>query len=142
MRSFWLSWTLLVVAYCTYGQRLHSSEVKEWVWLGSLAFITFKAGLLTVLWKPSRKIILMGFQSDVGYSIMVLVLASLAVLAVVQFPAFAYFVVLVAAALLVRVDCQIEKMSSNTAFLALLLLPAIGLGLSWIPTLLHLGARH
>jgi hypothetical protein len=140
MKSQWLSWGLLTVAYATFGQLLHTTETDDLIWLGTLVFLIVKAGILTLIWVPVRKFALRGFQSDVGYSIMVLVLASLAVLAVVQFRAFAYVIVLVATALLVRVDCLINGMGDLRAFLMLILLPLLGLGLSWLPQLVFQGA--
>ena len=141
LKSHWLSWGLLVLAYATYGQLLHADASSRYVWLATLAFAVAKAGVLTLLWQPTRDFVLKGFKTDVGYSVMVLLLASLAVLAVVQIRAFAYIVVLLAAALLVKVDCLIDGMSDRLAFTTLLLLSLIGLGLSWLPTLLFTGAE-
>ncbi|MGF1460218.1 MAG: hypothetical protein ACFBSG_14480 [Leptolyngbyaceae cyanobacterium] len=134
--SYWLSWGLLILAYATYGQLLHSTQTDEYIWYVTVGFVIVKAGMLTLFWAPVRDFALRGFQSDVGYSIMVLVLASLAVVAVVQFRAFAYIVVLIAAALLVRVDCLIDGLSDRRSFLTLILLALIGLGISWLPALL------
>ena len=135
-RTVWLSWVLLVLAYSTYGQQLHGTGAEQTVWLASIGFAVVKASLFTLLWRPARRFVLLGFQSDAGYSIMVLVLASLAVLVVVQFRTFAYIVVLVAAAILVRVDCLIQRLDDRQTFLMLLVLPLLGLGLTWVPRLL------
>ncbi len=139
MNSHWLSWGLLVIAYATFGRLLHTTHAPQYAWGIVVAMIITKAAVLTLLWPPLRKFVLMGFQSDAGYSIMVLVLASLAVLAVVQIRAFAYGVVLIATSILVRVDCLIKSMGDRASFGALVLLPVIGIGLSWIPPLLHQG---
>lgn len=141
LKSHWLSWTLLVVSYATFGQLLHAGASSQLIWAATLIFLVVKAGILTLIWQPVRDFALKGFQTDIGYSVMVLVLASLAVLAVVQFRAFAYIIVLVAAALLVRVDCLVDGMSDRLAFLTLVMLSLIGLGLSWLPTLLFQGAE-
>ncbi|MBE7381999.1 MAG: hypothetical protein F6J95_011375 [Leptolyngbya sp. SIO1E4] len=141
MKSHWLSWILLLLAYATFGRLLHSNEVSNLVWGSTLAFVVVKASVLTLAWTPIRKFVLLGFQSDVGYSIMVLVLASLAVLAVVQFRAFAYVIVLVAASILVRVDCLVDGMGDRISFLILILLPLMGLGVSWLPQLLYRGSE-
>jgi hypothetical protein len=141
MKSHWLSWTLLVLSYATFGQLLHTEESDPVIWYVTLGFIVVKAGILTLIWVPVRNFALKGFKTDVGYSIMVLVLASLAVVAVVQFRTFAYIIVLIAAALLVRVDCLVDGMGDRLAFLTLILLSLIGLGLSWLPTLLFQGAE-
>lgn len=141
MKFHWLSWGLLILAYATYGQLLHSGDSSEYIWAATVIFLIVKAGILTLVWRPVRDFALKGFQTDIGYSIMVLVLASLAVLAVVQFRTFAYVVVLIAAALLVRVDCLIDGMDDRVAFTTLVILPLIGLGASWLPTLLFQGAK-
>ena len=132
MNSRWLSWGLLVLAYATFGQLLQAGEAGQVIWWSTLTFVFAKASVLTLIWRPVRKFVLLGFQSDAGYSIMVLVLASLAVLAVVQFRAFAYVVVLIATSILVRIDTLIDNMGNRLSFLTLLLLPLTGLGLSWL----------
>lgn len=141
MKSHWLSWTLLVLSYATFGQLIHSGESEPIIWILTLTFLVVKAGVLTLIWVPVRDFALRGFKTDVGYSIMVLILASLAVLAVVRFRAFAYIIELIAAALLVRVDCLVDGMGDRLAFLTLVLLSLLGLGLSWLPTLLFQGAE-
>jgi len=155
----WLSWALLLIAYATYGRLLHTTDFEpvswlsllgSWigihqmnslVWVMTLLFVGIKASILTVFWTPVRKFMLLGFQSDVGYSIMVLVLASLAVVAVVQIRTFAYITVLIASAILVRVDSLITDMGDRLSFLVLILIPLIGLGLSWLPSLVFRGAE-
>ena len=141
MTSHWLSWALLILAYATFGQLLHSDGVDTVIWLATLGFVVIKASILTLIWTPVRNFALKGFRTDMGYSIMVLVLASLAVLAAVHFNTFAYVMVMVAAALLVRVDCLLDGMGDRRSFLTLVLLSLIGLGLSWLPVLLIPGAE-
>ncbi|MGD1861887.1 MAG: hypothetical protein ACFB0E_18185 [Leptolyngbyaceae cyanobacterium] len=139
-KNHWLSRGGLVLAYTTYGQLLHTNDVGRYYWLATLAFIVFKAGVLTLLWRPVRNFIIKGFKTDVGYSVMVLILASLAVLAVVHFQTFAYIIVLVATALLVKVDCLLDGFGDRLSFLTLVLLAVIGLSISWLPTLLFQGS--
>ncbi|WP_204137698.1 hypothetical protein [Halomicronema sp. CCY15110] len=141
MKSHWLSWGLLMLAYATYGQLLHNSEARPFIWWVALAFVVIKASVLTLLWRPVRNFVLKGFKTDVGYSIMVLALASFAVLAVTQFRTFAYMVVLIAAALLVKVDCLVDDMGDRLSFFTLVSLSLIGLGISWLPFLLFHGAE-
>ncbi|MEM9117191.1 MAG: hypothetical protein AAGD09_04830 [Cyanobacteria bacterium P01_F01_bin.56] len=141
MKSRWLSWGLLVLSYATYGQLLHNNDSSQLIWSITLALIVIKAGVLTFFWQPVRNFLLKGFKTDVGYSIMVLALASLAVLAVTQLRTFAYIVVLLAAALLVRVDCLIDGMGDRVSFILMILLSMLGLGMSWLPTLLFQGAE-
>ncbi|MEM6520918.1 MAG: hypothetical protein AAF722_16475 [Cyanobacteria bacterium P01_C01_bin.70] len=140
-KNHWLSRGALVLAYATYGQLLHANDANRYHWLATLAFIVFKAGVLTLLWRPVRNFVLKGFKTDVGYSVMVLVLASMAVVAAVYFRTFAYMIVLVATALLVRVDCLIDSFGDRLSFLMLVLLALLGLGISWLPLLLFQGAE-
>lgn len=141
MKTHWLSRGLLVLAYATFGQFIHASGLASALWLLTCVFLVAKAGVLTLFWRPVQTFVLQGFKTDVGYSVMVLVLASLAVLAVVQVKSFAYIVVLVAAALLVKVDCLLEGLGDRRSFVVLILLPLLGLGLSWLPALLFQGAE-
>jgi Na+-translocating ferredoxin:NAD+ oxidoreductase RnfD subunit len=80
---------------------------------------------------------LIGFQSDLGYFAMALILASLAVVAVSQFQWFAYFAMLVAVSLLARVDNLIAGFKDALAFVWLSGLALLGLALSWLPVLLQ-----
>lgn len=140
--GYWLSGGMLVLSYATFGQWLHGDGVQDPIWWATVAFVVVTAGILTWLWPPVRTFLMLGFQSDAGYSIMVLMLASFAVLAVVQFRAFAYVIVLVATSLLVRVDCLIHNLGDRRSFLLLMFLPLLGLGLSWLPSVLHLLLHH
>jgi hypothetical protein len=138
----WLSSALLVIAYATYGRFLHDGEASLLRWVFSGGFAIAIAGIMTILWVPTRRIILLGFKSDIGYAIMVLTLASLAVLAVVQIRVFSYFLVLTAVSLLARVDTLINDLHPALAFSLLALLAFIGLGLSWVPFLVSEGTSH
>jgi hypothetical protein len=137
----WLSWALLVIAYATYGRFLHDTGAEPLRWALSGIFAIAISGTMTILWVPTRRIILLGFKSDIGYAIMVLVLASLAVLAVVQIRVFSYFLVLTAVSLLARVDTLISDLHPSLAFMLLTVLAFIGLGISWIPLLVTAGSN-
>ena len=135
----WLSWSLLVIAYATYGRFLHDGEASTLRWVVSGGFAISISGITTILWVPTRRIILLGFKSDIGYAIMVLSIASLAVLAVVQIRVFSYFLVLSAVSLLARVDTLISDLHPILAFLLMTCLACLGLGISWLPLLVTEG---
>lgn len=138
MQNPWFSWGILALAYMSYGQFLHDTEVNRSYWLLNLGFAIALSGAVTMLWSPTRNMILKGFKSDIGYSVMVLLLASMAVVAVVQFRVTAYLVVLISSTLLARVDTLIQNLSNLLAFLLLAGLSLLGLGLSWtLHLLLH-----
>jgi hypothetical protein len=138
----WVSSVLLVIAYATYGRFLHDGEASLLRWVVSGGFAIAISGIMTILWVPTRRIILLGFKSDVGYAIMVLTIASLAVLAVVQIRVFSYFLVLAAVSLLARVDTLINDLHPALAFSLLVMFAFMGLGLSWIPFLVSAGSSH
>jgi hypothetical protein len=133
----WLSWALLVVAYATYGGFLHDMETTPSSWAISIVLTILLAAVTTIAWRPCRQVILLGFQSDLGYFIMALMLASLAVIAVTQFRIFTFWLLLVTVSLLARVDMLITKFEGAIAFLIMVALSMLGLGLAWIPHLLN-----
>ncbi|PSR18583.1 hypothetical protein C8255_06580 [filamentous cyanobacterium CCP3] len=136
IKVHWLSWMLMVLAHVTYGGFLHDRNAGPTAWAVSIVLAICGAGAITLFWPLVRRIILLGFQSDVGYFVMALTLASLAVVAVTQFQVFAYFAMLLAVSLLARVDNLILGLKDTAAFLLLAGLALLGLALSWLPQLL------
>ena len=130
----WLSSLLLLLAYMGFGAFLHSRHSSDLVWWLASSYAVLEAALLTIVWKPLRNFFLLGFQSDLGYTIMALVLASLAVVIVSWIQIFIYFLVMLAAALLLRVELLIRNIGNTFAFAVILLLSLMGLGLSRIAT--------
>ena len=131
----WLSWLLLVMAYATYGSYLHDLDSKPGVWGVSVFLAIWGSWAITLGWPQMRRLLLMGFQSDLGYFVMALTIASLSVAAVTQFQRFSYLVMLLAVSLLARVDKLIAGYNDGLAFGLLTLLALLGMALSWIPTL-------
>lgn len=142
LQSHWLSWPLLIMAYATYGGFLHHSEISPAGWALSALLAIWGAWAITLGWPRMRQLLLLGFQSDLGYFIMALTTASLAVAAVSQFQRFAYFVMLIAVSLLARVDNLIAGYKDVVAFLWLSILALLGLALSWFPVLLQSATIH
>lgn len=137
IRVHWLSWTLVVVAHATYGGFLHARSAGLAAWVFSIGLAVGGASAITLFWPQIRRVILLGFQSDTGYLIMALSVASLSVVAVTQFQLFAYFAMLVAVSLLARVDNLILGIQDTAAFFWLSGLALLGLALSWLPILLE-----
>lgn len=127
----WLSFLLLVLTYATFGQFLHIIEAPQWVWLFVAALALLQACCFTFLWKVVRDIVLLGFSSDIGYTIMVLSVAILVVAALVHLQLFVYGLVIISAFLLVRMDTLLLDLPSSLAFVILAILPLLGLGASW-----------
>jgi hypothetical protein len=132
----WLSGLLVVMAYATYGGFLHDLGTAPRNWAISIVVSILLAAVTTIAWRPCRHVLLLGFQSDLGYFLMALMLASLAVIAVTQFHIFTSWALLIAVSLLARVDMLIAKFEGAIAFLIMISLSMLGLGLAWIPHLL------
>ena len=126
----WLSSLLLLLAYMGFGAFLHSRHSSDLIWWLALAYAVVEAACLTILWKPLRNFFLLGFQSDLGYTVMALVIASFAVVVVAWIQIFIYFLVMLAAALLLRVDLLVRDTRNSFAFVIIILLSLLGLGLS------------
>ena len=121
---------LLLLAFMGFGAFLHSRHSSDFLWWLALGYAFLESALLTIVWKPMRNVFLLGFQSDLGYTVMALVIASLAVVVVSWIQIFGYFLVMLAAALLLRVELLIRDIGNSSAFVILLLLSAMGLFIS------------
>lgn len=130
----WLSSLLLLLAYMGFGAFLHARHSPDLIWWLAIGHAVIEAALLTIVWKPLRNFFLLGFQSDVGYTLMALIIASLAVVVVSWIQIFVYFLVMLAAALLMRVELLTRDIGNSLSFVTILLLSLIGLGLSRITT--------
>ncbi|MEL6130123.1 MAG: hypothetical protein AAFR24_12840 [Cyanobacteria bacterium J06627_3] len=126
----WLSLLLLLLAHMGFGAFLHSHHSVDLIWWLAAAYAVIEAALLTILWKPLRNFMMLGFQSDVGYTVMALVTASLAVVLASWIHIFIYFFVMLAAALLLRMELLIRNVGSGFAFVTILLVSLMGVGLS------------
>ncbi|MEM9265800.1 MAG: hypothetical protein AAGA46_09780 [Cyanobacteria bacterium P01_F01_bin.13] len=138
----WLSSLLLLLAYMGFGAFLYSRHSPNFVWWLALGHAVIEAAILTIMWKPLRNLFLLGFQSDVGYTIMALVIASFAVVVVSWIQIFIYFLVMLAAALLLRVELLIRDIGNSLSFVTILLLSLMGLGLSRLTTELLIYSAH
>ncbi|NEP63233.1 MAG: hypothetical protein F6K31_41075 [Symploca sp. SIO2G7] len=130
----WLSSLLLMLACMGFGAFLHSRQSTDMIWWCALGYAVFEAAMLTVMWKPLRNFFLLGFQSDIGYTIMALVIASLVVVIVSWIQIFVYFLVMLAAALLLRIELLMLDVANGLAFVIILVLSLTGLGLSRLTT--------
>ena len=134
-----LSALLLMLANMMFGSFLHEYNQSYAVWGTAIAYIVVECGVLSIAWRPTRDLILMGFQSDVGYTMMALGGASFAVVLVVWVKVSSYFLVMLAAALLLRVKLYTGRGGDFISFLILLGTSLAGLSISWIPTLAQAG---
>jgi hypothetical protein len=135
VKSPWLSWLLLVMAYATYGGFLRGGGALPPAWALSAGLAVWGGWAITLGWPTLRRLLLLGFQSDLGYFVMALSIASLSVAAVSRFQFFAYFVMLIAVSLLARIDNLLAGYNDTVAFIWLSTLALLGLALSWLPVL-------
>ncbi len=130
----WLSSLLLLLAYMGFGAFLHARHSSDFIWWLALGYAVIESAFLTIIWQPLRNFFLLGFQSDFGYTVMALIIASLAVVVVSWIQIFIYFLVMLAASLLLRVELLIRDVGNSLAFVTILILSAMGLGLSRVTT--------
>ncbi|MEO1592880.1 MAG: hypothetical protein AAFU71_16535 [Cyanobacteria bacterium J06632_22] len=128
----WLSMALVILANVAFSAWLVQQGYVAEGWYGAISYTAFQAALISIGWRPARKLFLLGFTSDVGYSIMALLGASLAVVIVVWIQTVSYFLVMLAAALLLRVELLTRDIGNVLSFVAITLLSWAGLGLGWV----------
>lgn len=131
----YLSFLLLLSAFFTFGWFLFRSGAAPWGWGFAAVFGLVEAAIFTFLWEPTQNFFLRRIQTDAGYTITILTLASLAVVAVVWIHITAYILVLISSLLLARLDTLMLRMHIVRAFICLWITSWIGLGLSAIVTL-------
>jgi hypothetical protein len=132
-----LSTLLLMLTNMAFGLFLHSTYGPQsyFVWSLALLYTVIECSALSIAWRPTRDFILLGFKSDVGYSLMALAAASFAVVLLAWIRISSYFVGIIAAALLLRINLYTRRGGTVISFLILLIVSLLGLALSWIPTL-------
>lgn len=135
----WLSAFLLLLSYTAFGGFLHHRGSSELTWLLALLLTAVEASVFSIAWKSARDLLLMGFYSDVGYAAMALIGASLAVVILAWIQISAYFLVMAAAGLLMRVDLLTRSISNLQSFFIIWLISLAGLGLTWLPRLVLTG---
>jgi hypothetical protein len=140
MQKFpWMSICLLLLANVCFGFFLQDYESAKLTWILAIVYIVLECGALSIAWQPVRDFMLLGFKSDVGYTLMAFAGASFVVVMLAWLRIFSYFLLILAAAILLRVDLYTRRTGSAVSFLVLLISSAIGLALSWLPTLIKTG---
>jgi hypothetical protein len=131
MKGFpWLASVLLILAFLVFGEYL-GTQSSQLLWLLAATHAITEAALLTIAWKPLRNLFLLGFQSDVGNSIMAILGALVAVAVFAWIYIFAYFLLMLAASLLVRIELVTRGVHKGLAFLLMSALSLLGLALGW-----------
>lgn len=128
MRRFpWLSSCLVVLGHMAFGGFLANRHSSQTVLILAGLYVILQAAILSVAWKPLRSFLLLGFKSDVGYTTMALIGASLAVVMVAWIQIFAYFLMMLAATLLLRVDLLIRNLGNGVSFIVITCMSLSGL---------------
>lgn len=133
------SMLLLLLANLVFGLFLQEHQSLQIHWIIAIGYIALECGILSIAWRPTRDFILLGFKSDMGYSLMALGIASFAVVVVAWIQISSYFFMLWAAALLLRIKLYTYRVNTVVSFLIMLLISLLGLGISWVPALIKTG---
>ncbi|MEN8444903.1 MAG: hypothetical protein AAFV85_16390 [Cyanobacteria bacterium J06634_6] len=128
----WFSPLLLMLANLAFGMFLHSSGISDVLWMLAITYIIFECSVLTIVWHPFREALLKSFKSDAGYTVAALLAASFAVALVVWANISSYFLVMLAAGLLLRMDLFTRRISARLTFIVLVTTSAVGIALSWL----------
>ena len=128
MKKFpWLSLALLFAAYCTFGWFLINATAKPVAWILVSCFALLQALLLTTWLDGFRRFIRRWLRSDVGYFTLIIIFAISLAVALVWFKTFGYFLVLISAELLARLDLQNAGFNRLQALFLLTLVSFSGL---------------
>lgn len=133
---------LFLLANAAFGFFLHDHDgIKrgvhsELIWASGIAYIVFECSVLSIAWRATRRFMLLGFQSDLGYALMAVGGASLAVIVVVWIQIFSHFLVMLAAATLLRIRLHTCRSGKMRCFLTMLAISFGGLAVSWLPALI------
>ena len=127
-----LSVVMLLFANMVFGFFLRDHAFHESAWILAIIYVILECGALSIAWKPARDLVLMGFQSDLGYTCMALAIASFAVVVVAWIQVSTYFLMMLCAAILLRVKLYTRRGGAISSFLIMLSASLAGLAISWV----------
>jgi hypothetical protein len=135
----WLSLSMLFSAYATFSWFLihwfatHVDvSIAEWaVWAMVLSFTLLQALLLTTLFDGVKLFFRRWLRSDVGYFSLILLASMSVTAALVWFRMFGYFLVLISAEILARLDLQNANLNRWQSLGVLTLVSLLGLAAGW-----------
>lgn len=123
----WLSLVLLFSAYTTFGWFLISATATLLVWILVFVLTLCQALLLTTWFDGLRRFLSAWLRSDMGYFVLIIICAIGFSAALVWFKTFGYFLVLVSAEILARLDLQNAGFTRLQALVLLTLFSLSGL---------------
>jgi hypothetical protein len=139
----WLSLSLLLIAYATFSwffahtftQFLTFSKITVLAWSLVIGFTLLQTLLLTTLFDELKVVLGRWLRSDVGYFILIIAVSLSATFALISYHVTGYFVVLVAAEILARLDLQNAKFTRVQALIVLTVISILGLALGLFASL-------
>jgi hypothetical protein len=139
----WLSLTLLLAAYITFSwflthtftQFLTFSTVTYWAWGIVLGLTVLQTLLLTTLFDRFKRVVSRWLRSDTGYFTLIIAISFGATLAFIWHTVTGYFLVLISAEVLARLDLQTAKFNRLQALIMLTMISMLGLALGLLATL-------
>ena len=135
-----LSAIMLLLANMAFGFFLHTEYDSDlYAWIAATVYVVFECSALSIAWRPVRNFILLGFKSDVGYACMALTGASFAVVTLAWFQISTYFLMMLSAAILLRIKLYTKRGGPIISFILLTTISVSGLALSWVPILAKIG---
>ena len=139
-RTQWplLSAIMLLLSNMAFGTFLRNEYNNQYAWIAASLYIVFECSALSIAWRPVRRFILLGFKSDVGYACMAFAGASFAVVALAWFQISTYFLMMLSAAILLRIKLYTKRGGPLISFVILTAISIGGLALSWLPILTRL----
>ncbi|MBF2046656.1 MAG: hypothetical protein EDM05_002930 [Leptolyngbya sp. IPPAS B-1204] len=127
----WLSLALLFAAHSTFSWFLIHATAPRIVWILVFSFTLIQALLLTTLFDGFRRLLRAWLRSDTGYFTLIVVGALGITVALVWFRTFGYFLVLVSAEVLARLDLQNAGFNRLQSLFLLALFSLAGLATGW-----------
>jgi hypothetical protein len=140
----WLSLCILFSAYATFSwfftrwsaHNLKETWIAEWAVWAFVVFCTLmQALLLTTLFDGVKAFFRRWLKSDVGYFSLIIVSALSVTIAMVWFKMFGYFLVLISAEILARLDLQNANLNRWQSLLVLTSISVLGLAAGWSASL-------
>ncbi|NJO77577.1 MAG: hypothetical protein HC827_03030 [Cyanobacteria bacterium RM1_2_2] len=129
-----LSLALLFAAYSTFSWVLTHATATWLVWALVLSFTLFQALFLTAWFNGFKRFVSRWLRSDVGYFTLIVVCSLSVTAALVWFKAFGYFLVLVSAEILARLELQNAGYNRVQSLFVLTLVSLAGLAAGWLFT--------
>jgi hypothetical protein len=128
----WLSLSLLLIAYGTFGWFLSRTTTFRFTWVFALIFALMLAWILTSPLRGLSSKFLQWSVSGAGSLILCLIISMLVALALVQARILSHVLIILSAEILVRLDMQTSGFNKVQAFLLLTGTSLAGLEIGWL----------